>query len=96
MQKEFINTAAHELRNPLQPIIGITAILKNEIQSKRHRELFDVLVRNAQRLKSLSEDILDVTKIEGNSLRLNKEHFTIMKIIFEVIENYKNEATLKI
>jgi len=95
MQKEFINTAAHELRNPLQPIIGITAILKNEIQSKRHRELLDVLVRNAQRLKSLSEDILDVTKIEGNSLRLNKEHFTIMKIIFEVIENYKNEATLK-
>ena len=43
----------------------------------------------------MSEDILDVTKIEGNSLRLNKEHFTIMKIIFKVIENYKNEATLK-
>ena len=81
MQKEFINTAAHELRTPIQPIIGITAILNNEIQSKRHKEFLEILLRNVRRLKSLSEDILDVTKIEGNSLILNKEPFTIMKII---------------
>jgi signal transduction histidine kinase len=95
MQKEFINTAAHELRTPIQPIIGITAILNNEIQSKRHKEFLEILLRNVRRLKSLSEDILDVTKIEGNSLILNKEPFTMMKIIIEIIENYKNEATIK-
>ena len=95
MQKEFINTAAHELRTPIQPIIGITAILNDEIQSKRHKEFLEVLLRNVRRLKLLSEDILDVTKIEGDSLILNKEPFTIMKIIIDIIENYKNEATIK-
>ncbi len=48
MQKEFINTAAHELRTPIQPIIGITAILNNEIQSKRHKEFLEILLRNVR------------------------------------------------
>ncbi len=94
MQKAFINIAAHELRTPIQPIVGITSILKNEIQSKRHKEFLDVLIRNVQRLKSLSEDILDVMKIEGNSLDLHKEHFKIIETILEVIKNYKNEVAI--
>jgi two-component system, OmpR family, sensor histidine kinase VicK len=95
MQKEFIDIAAHELRTPLQPMIGITTILKNEIQSERHKEFLEILIRNIQRLKTLSEDILDVTKIESNSLYLNKEHFKIKELILKIIENYKNEAAAK-
>ena len=51
MQKEFINTAAHELRTPIQPIIGITAILNDEIQSKRHKEFLEILLRNVREIK---------------------------------------------
>ena len=95
MQKEFINTAAHELRTPLQPIIGIATILNREIQGERHKELIDVLSRNVQRLKTLSKDILDVTRIESDTLLLDKEYFAIKELILEVIDNYKNEVTTK-
>ena len=95
MQKEFIDIAAHELRTPLQPIIGITTILKDEIQSKRHKELLDVVIRNTERLKKLSEEILDVTRIESDSFNLNKEHFRIKEKILHILDNYKNNSETK-
>jgi two-component system, OmpR family, sensor histidine kinase VicK len=54
-----------------------------------------VLVRNVQRLKTLSKDILDVTRIESDTLHLDKEYFAIKEIILEVIDNYKNEEATK-
>ena len=95
MQRDFINIAAHELRTPIQPIISTTTILSKEIHNKRHKEFLDILDRNARRLKTLAEDILDIAKIESNSLTLDREHFKIEDIILKVIEMYKNEAAAK-
>lgn len=64
MQKEFINTAAHELRTPIQPILCITEILKNSVRDDKQNELLGVININAQRLKKLSEDILDDTYLQ--------------------------------
>ncbi len=91
MQKEFINTAAHELRTPIQPIIGIADILKKMARNEKDKELLVVISRNAQRLKKVAEDILDVAKIEGNSLVLKKENFKLMDIILENINNYSGD-----
>ncbi len=96
MQKEFINTAAHELRTPIQPILGISNILKKNLKDDKQIELLDVIARNARRLKKLSEDVLDVSKIESNLLNLNKEHFAIKELIQNIINNYKNELQKKI
>src|SRR6476620_2275779 len=49
-QKEFINIAAHELRTPIQPILGLSEIL-GPISSKKNKEYIDVIIRNAKRLK---------------------------------------------
>ena len=95
MQRDFINIAAHELRTPIQPIISTTTILSKEIHNKRHKEFLDILDRNVRRLKTLAEDILDIAKIESNSLTLDREHFKIGEIILKVIEAYKNEAATK-
>ncbi len=92
MQKEFINTAAHELRTPIQPIIGITDLLKDRIKDDSQKELLSAITRNAQRLKKLSEDILEISKMESNSVNLNKEHFKINEIIYENINSYKNNT----
>jgi signal transduction histidine kinase len=92
IQKEFINTAAHELRTPIQPILGITNILKGSVKDDKHKELLNVIGRNAQRLKKLSEDILEVSKIESNSMGLDKEHFRIVEIILDNVNNYKNNT----
>ena len=87
MYKEFINTAAHELRTPIQPILGAVDILKNNASSSREKELVEIVSRNARRLKKLAEDILDVTKMEGHTLNLNMEKFRIRDIILENINN---------
>ena len=91
MQKEFINTAAHELRTPIQPILGLTEILKNEIKDNpRQKELLGIVISNAKKLKKLSDDILDVTKIESQYLKLNKENIDLNDVIIGIINNYRN------
>jgi signal transduction histidine kinase len=96
MQKEFINIAAHELRTPLQPILGLAEIVKNEIKDNSHqKELLDIVISNAKRLKKLSEDILDVTKIESHSLKLNKEIFDINALIVSIIDDYVRHSLNK-
>jgi two-component system, OmpR family, sensor histidine kinase VicK len=90
MQKEFINIAAHELKTPIQPILGITQVLRSQIKDVKQQELLEIAIRNAKRLQRLSNDILDITKIEGNSLEINKEEFNLN----DVVINAMNDITL--
>ena len=88
MQKEFINLAAHELRTPIQPILGLTEIVSSKIKDTEQRELLDAVTRNAKRLQRLVDDIIDVTKIESQSLKLNKEELDLNHVITNIIDDY--------
>ena len=94
-QKEFINIAAHELRNPIQPILGLSNILQHSTAflegNMKDKEMIDIIARNARRLQRLTEDILDVTRIEGRTLKLNKQNFVLVEIIREMVEDYTTE-----
>src|ERR687887_2005550 len=48
-QQEFINVAAHELRTPIQPIIGLSDVLLRKIRDNESRQLVDVIFNNAKR-----------------------------------------------
>src|SRR5919201_3028714 len=87
MQKEFINIAAHELRTPIQPIIGLSKIVLRNTKDAEQAKLLEVINRNAIRLQRLTEDILDVTKIESQSLNLNKEQFNLNEVITNAIDD---------
>ncbi len=89
MQKEFIDVAAHELRTPVQPIIGLTEVLRSKIENIHQKELLDTVIRNAKRLRRLVEDMLDVTKIESNSLNLKNEQFNLNEVILNTIKDIK-------
>jgi signal transduction histidine kinase len=91
MQKEFIDIAAHELRTPIQPILGLSQVLQSKIKSMEYQQLLDAIVRNAKRLQELTENILDVTKIESNSLKLNKEQFNLHETILNAIADCKSQ-----
>jgi signal transduction histidine kinase len=99
MQKEFINVASHELRTPIQPILGLSEVLYAKIKDTEQRQLLDTITRNAKRLQRLTDDILDVTKIESQSLKLNKERFNLNDVITNVIDEmivnreFKNEKS---
>ena len=91
MQKEFINIAAHELRTPIQPIISSSDVLLSKIKDSKHHELLEIVSRNANRLRRLAEDILDVSKIESHNLLLHKEQFNINDIIENIVQGYQNQ-----
>ena len=76
-QKEFINIAAHELRNPIQPILGLSQVLrsKKEEGRKGQDELLDAIIRNAKSFSWLAEDVLDAARIGNNWIKLNKRSF---------------------
>jgi signal transduction histidine kinase len=91
LQKEFINIAAHELRTPIQPILGLSEVLRSKEENEEKRGLMDIISRNAKRLHHLTEDILDTSKIESQSLKLNKEQFNINDLISNVVQDYRNQ-----
>jgi two-component system, OmpR family, sensor histidine kinase VicK len=90
MKDEFINVAAHELRTPIQPILGLSEVLHIKIKDTEQRQLLNIITRNAKRLQRLTDDILDVTKIESQSLKLNKERFNLNELIPNIIDGYRN------
>ena len=95
MQIEFINIASHELRTPIQPILGLTQIILSKIKDTEQIELLDTVIRNAKRLKQLTDDIFDVTRIESRSLKLNKEQFDLNEQIKTAINDIKNQISIR-
>jgi signal transduction histidine kinase len=105
-QKEFINVAAHELRTPIVPILGLSELLYSQmgknipaneevreqqqdyLQKKKQLEKLEVIIRNASRLQRLTEDILDVTKIESQALKLRLEKSNLNDLISNIIKDY--------
>jgi signal transduction histidine kinase len=124
-QKEFINVAAHELRTPIVPILGLSELLYSQmnknmpgddegrkqllqqeqqekqqqqdfLQKKKQIEKLDVIIRNARRLQLLTEDILDVTKIESQALKLRLEKTNLNDLVSDIIGDYKRSEIGKL
>jgi two-component system, OmpR family, sensor histidine kinase VicK len=101
VQREFINIAAHELRTPIVPILNLAELLyskvkehqlqQGEVQEEEQKEMLEIILRNANRLHQLTEDILDVTRIESNTLKLRKEKFNLNDAILSVVEGYREQ-----
>jgi PAS domain S-box-containing protein len=85
MKEHFINIAAHELRTPIQPILGIAELAKNG--KVKQEEAWNTVLKEAQRLMRLANNMLDVTKIEGGFLNYNIRKTSINEVIGEVIDS---------
>ena len=90
MQREFINIASHEMKTPTQAILGTSGLL--QYYPERKDELIGIIQRNAKRLQTLVANILDVTRIESQTLKLNKERFNICDVISSLIEEHKDRT----
>ncbi len=85
MQKEFINVAAHELRTPTQSIVGYCEMI--DVFPENTEKYLEPVKRNAEKLYRLTEDILDVSRIESGTLRLEKSKFDLKEMILNLIED---------
>ena len=94
IQNDFIKIAAHELRNPIQPILGLSQIIKSMITEKKGVNInqtcdhLDVIIRNARRLQRLTGDVLDINRIETNSLLIRKDTFSLKELIQVLVDDY--------
>jgi len=82
--------AAHELRTPIQPILGLADVLRDYVSDSHQSKMLDVIMRNARRLQRLSCDILDVSKIESSLLKLSKSQVDLNEVIKNVINDVEN------
>lgn len=91
MEKEFINIAAHELRTPAQAIIGYSEMLKSFPDRRQQYE--EAISRNAVRLYSLVTDMLDVARIESQTLKIERTSFDLNQKIENVIKDIKQQKS---
>jgi signal transduction histidine kinase len=100
LKDELINVAAHELRSPIQPILGLSEILRygkrggesnNSKLSKEDEQVLDIIIRNARRLLRLEQNILDMTRIESKTLHLDMETLDLDDIISNSIRDARYE-----
>jgi signal transduction histidine kinase len=89
LQKEFINVAAHELRTPTQAILGYAELL--QMNPEGSDEMIKAIYRNSVRLQRLTSDILDVTRIESEALRIDKERFNLKDIILDSMQDAQGQ-----
>jgi signal transduction histidine kinase len=89
-QSDFVNIAAHEIRTPAQSILGYAEMLDTE--NTGSKEYVIPILRNAERLRRLTEDILHLAKIESQTLKLNKEQFNLGKAVLSVAQDIINKS----
>jgi signal transduction histidine kinase len=91
LQHDFINVAAHELRTPIQPILGLSQILRTKSKDSMFTDSLDIIIRNAIRLQRLTEDILDVQKIESHTLQLKKVRIDLNILISDLVADCRKQ-----
>ncbi|MDW0254326.1 MAG: ATP-binding protein [Nitrososphaeraceae archaeon] len=97
MKDEFINIAAHEMRTPVQPILGLSELLKSKhgnkvaMTDREEDKMLDMIISNAKRLLLLQENILGVSRLESKLLKLNKEECDLVEIILSAIQDAENQ-----
>jgi two-component system, OmpR family, sensor histidine kinase VicK len=91
MKQEFMDIAAHELRTPIQPILGLAQVLKDQISDSVQIRFLDVILRNAKRLQKLQEEMLDVARIESGSMQIYKESFNLNELIINVLQDFHTQ-----
>jgi hypothetical protein len=97
LKNEFINVAAHEIKTPIQPIIALAEVIQQEgiNNIEKNKELLDIIFRNSKRLMQISEDVLDVARIESGSFSLNKEKFNLKEMITDILKGYEQKLQNK-
>lgn len=90
IREDFIRVAAHDLRNPIQPIL-MAAEMARRNPSQRDLAL-DIVVKEAKRLKHLANDLLDVSRIESGVVQYDKRKVLATDVVNEIIEEAKLSA----
>jgi signal transduction histidine kinase len=93
-QIQFIKETAHEIQNPLQVILGLAeGILSNKNLVVGHiEELVNMIIKNAKKIKILTDNILEAARIDSHLFTLNMEEFDLVELVKDLLKDLKNQT----
>ena len=98
IKDEFLATLSHELRNPLNVILGYSEVLlRNDevLQSAFLKRAVEILRRNAEAQSQLVSDLLDLSRLHTGKLSLNRETVSLTTVVHNAVETVRTEAAAK-
>jgi signal transduction histidine kinase len=92
-QIQFIKETAHEIRNPIQTILGLAEVMlsKKNLDAGHIEDLVRIIIKNAKKIKFLTDNILEAARIDSQLLILNKEEFDLVELVKDLLKDLKNQ-----
>lgn len=94
-KSEFLANMSHEIRTPMNLILGTSQLLERTNLDQRQRNLLEVLYRNGQTLLTLINDVLDLSKLEAQELKIENNPFNLIEMLEIMLANFTPNAETK-
>ena len=96
LKTELLNIASHDMRNPLQNIIGFSEIIGDEVQhDSRAKEFAEIITRSARYMAKMIDDLLEAASLESGKLVMNNTRVELCALVEEVCEENRLRAMEK-
>jgi len=96
LKSAFLANMSHEIRTPMNGILGFADLLNDDsIQPDEKRRFINIIKTNGQHLLSIINDIIDISKIESNQLKITKVNFNLNHLLDELFITYQNKIAQK-
>lgn len=92
LKTELITNVSHDIKTPLTSIINYVDLMKHEnIENERVKEYLEVLDNKSQRLKKLTEDLIEASKVSSGNIKLNIEKLNVKELIKQVRGEFEDK-----
>ena len=94
-QQNFIAKMSHEMRTPLNGIIGMTKLIEGTLLNQNQKKYVDILNNQSVQLLGLINDVLDISKVQSQNFKLVHFPFNLKEVLTSNIKSYEMQAKLK-